>query len=104
MPHLLRLEYTGSERAAEPHVRDHVAFLERHHEEGTFVLSGQTDPAEDGGLIVAVGVDRERAEEIAAEDPFVRAGVGRYLITTVVPGRAHPAVAALLGGRSVPPA
>ncbi|WP_207944507.1 YciI family protein [Actinomadura rubrisoli] len=72
--------------------------LERHHADGTFLLSGQTVPSEDGGLILAAGVDRATAEKITTEDPFVEAGVGRYSITTVTPGRVHPALASLLGG------
>ncbi|WP_433235396.1 YciI family protein [Actinomadura nitritigenes] len=96
MLHLLRLEYTESEEAAGPHVKDHVAFLDRHHAAGTFLVSGQTVPSEQGGLIVAAGVDRATAEQIAGDDPFVRAGVGRYTITTIFPGRAHPALAELL--------
>lgn len=96
MLHLLRLEYTESEEAAGPHVKDHVAFLDRHHAAGTFLVSGQTVPSEQGGLIIAAGVDRATAEKIAGDDPFVRAGVGRYTVTTIVPGRAHPALAELL--------
>ncbi|MGI5329947.1 YciI family protein [Actinomadura nitritigenes] len=96
MLHLLRLEYTESEEAAEPHVMQHVAFLDRHHAAGTFLASGQTVPSDQGGLIIAAGVDRTTAEKIAESDPFVRAGVGRYTITTIVPGRTHPALAGLL--------
>ncbi|MDL4816987.1 YciI family protein [Actinomadura opuntiae] len=96
MLHLLRLEYTESEQAAEPHIKDHVAFLDRHHAVGTFLVSGQTVPSDDGGLIIAAGVDRATAEKISAEDPFVRAGVGRYTITTITPARTHPALTDLL--------
>ncbi|MBO2460944.1 YciI family protein [Actinomadura violacea] len=96
MLHLLRLEYTGSEEAAAPHVRDHVAFLDRHHAADTFLVSGQTVPSGQGGLIIAAGVDRATVEKIAAEDPFVRAGVGRHTITTIVPGRTHADLAGLL--------
>jgi uncharacterized protein YciI len=95
--HLLSLRYTVSERAAEPHVAAHVAFLERHHAAGTFLVSGQTVPASEGGAIIAAGVDRETAERLTAEDPFVIAGVAAYTITTIDPGRVHPALAALLG-------
>lgn len=97
MLHLLILEYRGSEEAAEPYVADHVSFLERHHRAGTFLVSGQTVPSALGGAIVAHGIDRAAAEALAAEDPFVRAGVATYTITTIDPGRAHPALAALLG-------
>ncbi|KAB8163875.1 hypothetical protein FH609_019740 [Streptomyces sp. 3MP-14] len=100
--HLLALRYTASEREAAPHVADHVAFLERHHAEGVFLLSGQTVPTEDGGVILVAGVDRATAEAVAARDPFVRAGVARYTVTTVEPGRVHPALAALLGTAGLP--
>ncbi|MCG3041841.1 YciI family protein [Streptomyces sp. S1A] len=96
MLHLLVLEYTGAPERAEPHVAAHVDFLERHHREGVFLLSGQTVPAGHGGAILARGVDRAAVEEIAARDPFVVAGVARYAITTVDPGRAHPALAGVL--------
>ncbi|MWA04626.1 hypothetical protein F8568_030475 [Actinomadura sp. LD22] len=96
MLHLLRLEYTESEEAAGPFVKDHVAFLDRHHAAGIFLVSGQTVPSDQGGLIIAAGVDRATAEKIAADDPFVRAGVGRYTVTTIVPGRAHPSLTELL--------
>ena len=96
MLHVLRLEYTESEEAAGPHIKDHVEFLDRHHAAGTFLVSGQTVPSEHGGLIIAAGVDRATAEKIADDDPFVRAGVGRYTITTIVPGRAHPRLTELL--------
>src|SRR5690348_16124064 len=97
MLHLLSLRYTASEREAEPYVPAHVAFLERHLGDGTFLVSGQTVPPSEGGAIVAAGVDREAAERLTAEDPFVVAGVAAYTITTIDPGRVHPALAAVLG-------
>ncbi|MCP3061963.1 YciI family protein [Myxococcus sp. K38C18041901] len=96
MLHVLCLEYRLSEAAAAPHVSDHVRFLERHHRSGTFILSGQTVPTALGGVILARGVDRVTVERIAAEDPFVLAGVARYTLLTVDPGRLHPALGALL--------
>ncbi|MCF6475758.1 hypothetical protein FAF44_46570 [Nonomuraea sp. MG754425] len=97
MLHLLSLQYTASEREAEPFVAAHVDFLEHHHRGGTFLLSGQTVPPSLGGAIVAGGVDRVAAERIAAEDPFVVAGVAAYTITTIDVGRVHPALATVLG-------
>ncbi|MCX4758616.1 YciI family protein [Kitasatospora purpeofusca] len=94
MMHLLLLEYTRSEADAAPFVAAHVDFLESHHRVGTFLLSGQTVPSDDGGVIVAIGVSRDRAESITREDPLVRAGVARYRVTTVDPGRVHPFLAA----------
>ncbi|RJL21717.1 YciI family protein [Bailinhaonella thermotolerans] len=96
MLHILLVRYTVPEAEVAPHVPAHVAHLERHHADGTFLASGQTVPAELGGAILAVG-DRARIEEIAAADPFAQAGVARYDIVTIDAGRAHPALRALLG-------
>jgi uncharacterized protein YciI len=96
--HLLSLRYTTSERDAAPFVAAHVGFLERHHRDGTFLVSGQTVPSDQGGAIVAAVIDRATTERIAAEDPFVVAGVAAYTIVTIAPARTHPALAALLRG------
>jgi uncharacterized protein YciI len=97
MLHLLFLRYTASEEEAEPFVAAHVGFLERHHRDGTFLVSGQTVPPAEGGAIVDCGVDRGAIGRIAAEDPFVVAGVAKYTVTTIAPGRVHPALAGALG-------
>ncbi|MEU6393034.1 YciI family protein [Streptomyces sp. NPDC046939] len=97
MLHLLSLHYTASEQQAEPFVRDHVAYLERHHEDGTFLISGQTVPTSLGGVIIARDVDRPTIERIAAQDPFVLNDVAEYTITTITPGRMHPDLTRVLG-------
>ncbi|WP_169729477.1 YciI family protein [Thermoactinospora rubra] len=97
MLHLLILRYRTDEAEAEPYMGDHVRFLERHHREGVFLVSGQTVPTSEGGAILAAGIDRPTAERIAAEDPFVKAGVAEYAITTITAGRVHPSLAVLLG-------
>jgi uncharacterized protein YciI len=98
--HLLFLTYTAAEEDAEPFVRDHVAFLEEHHGDGIFLVSGQTAPTTIGGAIIAQGVDRAGVEQIVRQDPFVTHGVAEYTITTIVPGRVHPALSALLAQSS----
>ncbi|GAA2114834.1 YciI family protein [Actinomadura alba] len=96
MLHLLTLRYLAATTEVEPHVAGHVHFLERYHRQGIFLISGPTVPAEEGGVIVARGVDRAHMEDIAAEDPFVRAGVAAYQVVTIAPGRMHPMVSDLL--------
>ncbi|GHD34991.1 hypothetical protein GCM10010313_82080 [Streptomyces violarus] len=96
MLHLLSLHYTASEEAAEPFIPSHVAYLERHHEDGTFLVSGQTVPTSIGGVIIATGVDRLVIERITEQDPFVLNDVAEYTITTIAPGRMHPALTAVL--------
>ncbi|MFJ3339461.1 YciI family protein [Streptomyces sp. NPDC086766] len=95
MLHLLLLDYTVSEQAAEPFIEDHVAYLERYHRNGTFLVSGQTVPTSIGGAIIAHG-DRSAVEQITAQDPFVTNGVAKYTITSLTPGRVRPDLASVL--------
>jgi uncharacterized protein YciI len=88
MFHVLVLRYTASLDKIDAHVPDHVTYLERHHADGTFVVSGHTVPEDIGGVILATG-SRIAIDKIAAEDPFVRAGVAEYEIVTVDPQRTH---------------
>jgi uncharacterized protein YciI len=98
--HLLIVRYVKPPEEVAPHVAGHVAYLDRWHREGAFLVSGESVPSDLGGAIVAVG-GRPAVEAIAAEDPFVRAGVARYEIITIEPGRVHPQLEALLP--SAPP-
>ncbi len=95
MLHLLQLRYTATEDDVTPHIAGHVAYLERHHAAGTFLVSGQTVPTSEGGAIIAHGVDRDTIEQITGQDPFVTNGVAKYTITTT-PGRIHPVLADVL--------
>lgn len=99
--HLLILRYLVPMTEVEPHVAHHVRYLERHHGDGVFLASGQTVPVDEGGAIVARGVDRERIERITADDPFVRAGVAGYEIVTITAGRVHPDLSGLLTAGSI---
>lgn len=93
--HVLLLRSVGRPEDADRYAADHVAFLERHHHDGTFLLSGQTVPDSVGEVIFAAG-SREQVERLVAEDPFVVAGVAEYEIVTVAPTRLHEDLADLL--------
>ena len=60
-------------------LRSHVAFLDKHYDAGTFLISGRKIPR-DGGIILAVGKSREEIENIVREDPFVSRGLADYRI------------------------
>jgi uncharacterized protein YciI len=55
-------------------MKPHVAWLDRHYKDGTFVASGRKVPR-DGGIILATAPDRAAVEAIVAEDPFVARGL-----------------------------
>ena len=60
-------------------MKAHVAFLRTHYAAGTFIVSGRK-VSRDGGIILAIGSDRERIEAIVREDPFVARGLADYRI------------------------
>jgi len=57
----------------------HLAYLQRHYTDGTFLVSGRQRPPA-GGVIIAGDVDRAQLEEITATDPYVTEGVADYTI------------------------
>ena len=59
--------------------RRHVAYLQRHYGDGTFLVSGRQRPPA-GGVIVAADVDRAELERITATDPYVTEGAAEYTI------------------------
>ena len=63
-------------------MKPHMAYLKQHYDAGTFVLSGRKVPR-DGGIIIAVGDDRDAIEAIIQADPFVANGLADYRITQV---------------------
>jgi uncharacterized protein YciI len=55
-------------------MREHVAWLNEHYDADRFVVSGRRVPRT-GGVIVALGDDRDEIERIVASDPLVSGGV-----------------------------
>ncbi|MFD9969776.1 YciI family protein [Streptomyces sp. NPDC059013] len=87
----LELTYTAPLERVEEHQDAHVAWLDGLYEEGVLIASGRKNPR-DGGVLIAVGVDRERAERIAASDPYTTAGVCEYRITEFIATKTAPAL------------
>jgi uncharacterized protein YciI len=57
----------------------HVRFLKRYYAAGNFLMSGRKIPR-DGGIILAIGKNREEIESIVREDPFVERGLADYRV------------------------
>jgi len=67
---VIELVYKVELGQIDAHMAAHVAFLRKHYADGTFLVSGRKIPR-DGGIILAVGRDREQIETIMRDDPFV---------------------------------
>ena len=61
------------------HMTAHVAFLKKYYAAGNFLVSGRKIPR-DGGIILAVGRNRQQIETIIKEDPFVTNGLADYRV------------------------
>lgn len=94
--YLLIVRHTAPLEVVEPLVPAHVAYLEKYHAAGVFVLSGPAVPESLGGAIIAHGRDREEIDQVTAEDPFVQAGTSSYEVVTIAPRRFDPALRDLL--------
>ncbi|MFF8958442.1 YciI family protein [Streptomyces sp. NPDC014894] len=86
---VLELTYTAPVERADALMTEHLAWLDEQYEAGVFIASGRKRPR-DGGVILAVGDDRARIEEIAAADPFTVGGVCAYRITEFAATRTAP--------------
>ncbi|MFG2332975.1 YciI family protein [Streptomyces sp. NPDC048604] len=89
---VLELTYTADVAQADALMDAHVEWLDAQYAAGVFIASGRKNPR-DGGVILAVGDDRARIEEIAAADPFSTGGVCAYRITEFIATKTAPELA-----------
>lgn len=64
----------------EPHIDPHMAFIAQGYADGRFLVSGAKVPRT-GGMIIAIGTNRDEIESLMAKDPFTIAGVVALQIT-----------------------
>ncbi|MDT0449145.1 YciI family protein [Streptomyces hesseae] len=88
---VLELTYIAPIERIDAALPEHVAWLEAHYETGVFIASGRKVPR-DGGIILAVGLDRAKIEEITRSDPFTVAGVAEYTVTEFIPTKTSQAM------------
>ena len=76
---VIELTYKADLTDIDAHMTAHVAFLKRHYESGTFVVSGRKIPRT-GGIILAAGKTLAEIEAIVREDPFHAHGLADFRI------------------------
>ncbi|MFF3910689.1 YciI family protein [Streptomyces sp. NPDC001848] len=89
---VLELTYTAPLEAVDAALPAHVAWLDEQYAAGVFLASGRKVPRE-GGIILAVGEDREAVEKLTETDPLVVAGLCTYRITEFLATKVAPALA-----------
>ena len=76
---VIELVYKADLAQIDAFMRAHVKFLKKYYAAGNFLVSGRKIPR-DGGIIVAVGRDREAIQSIVEEDPFYAHGLADFRI------------------------
>jgi uncharacterized protein YciI len=77
---VIELLYKTDLTQIDAHMRAHVKFLKKYYAAGNFLVSGRKIPR-DGGIILAVGRNREEIQAIVEEDPFYARGLADFRIT-----------------------
>ncbi len=76
---VIELTYKADLRKIDAQMTAHVRFLKKHYASGHFLVSGRQIPRV-GGIILAVGKDREEIEAIIKEDPFHQHGLADFRV------------------------
>jgi len=76
---VIELSYKADLSEIDAHMKAHVAFLKKYYAAGNFLVSGRKFPR-DGGIILAVGKDKQQIEAIVKEDPFYKHGLAEFRI------------------------
>ena len=76
---VIELVYKAGLAEIDAHMAAHVRFLKKYYSAGHFLVSGRKIPR-DGGIILAVGKNRQQVEAIVQEDPFYTRGLADFRI------------------------
>jgi uncharacterized protein YciI len=92
---IIHLTYLKDLSAVDEHLESHRRFLDQYYAANIFLASGPKNPR-DGGIIIALGKDREQLMAILEQDPFYQQGIAHYELIAFTPVKYHSALAALI--------
>jgi uncharacterized protein YciI len=65
---------------------EHIAYIEKYHAAGKYIISGRREPRI-GGVLIAANCTRDEIENIVAEDPYNQKGIADFEIIDLIPTR-----------------
>ncbi len=74
---IIKITYLAELEEIDKYLQAHRDFLDFHYKSSQFLASGPMSPRT-GGIIIAVGNDKAKIEEIFEQDPYNKAGVASY--------------------------
>lgn len=80
---IIELTYKVSLDQIDQYLESHVDFLDEYFASGNFIASGRKVPR-DGGIILAIPINRTEVEAIIKQDPFYQNQLADYKITEFV--------------------
>lgn len=86
------LDYTVPLDQIDEHLAEHVAWLDQHYAEGTFLASGRREPRT-GGVILARDLPQDDLEAITATDPFAQHQLATHTLVRFHPSKLAEALA-----------
>ncbi|MEW6342230.1 MAG: YciI family protein [Paraburkholderia sp.] len=87
--YVINLTYIVPLEQVDDALEAHRAFLNEQFEAGVFVAAGPKVPR-DGGVILAINLEREQLDALLATDPFAQRKVARYDVTEFKATRLAP--------------
>jgi uncharacterized protein YciI len=76
---IIELIYKADLAEIDKQMSAHMAYLRKYYAAGNFLVSGRKLPR-DGGIILAVGKDKQEIEEIVKQDPFCKQGLADWRV------------------------
>ena len=87
--------YTRPLEEVEAHLEGHVAWIDRHYDAGRILATARQVPRA-GGMILVTAANRDEAEAMVRDDPFVTEAVAEYEILELEVRRVAPGLERLL--------
>lgn len=93
---IVTLTYDAPVEEIDKALEAHIAWLDKHYADGTFVASGRRVPRT-GGVILAQAVNEDALKAVLAGDPFAKGKLARYDVSQFVASKARSGLEALIG-------
>lgn len=93
---IVTLTYDASLEKIDAVLDAHIAWLDKHYADGTFIASGRRVPRT-GGVILAQAPSEAALKAVLAQDPFATNRLARYEIVQFVASKARPGLEGLIG-------
>jgi uncharacterized protein YciI len=84
--YIVSLKYKVPLEEADKVFPEHIAYIEKYHAAGKYIISGRREPRI-GGVLIAANCTRDEIENIVAEDPYNQKGIADFEIIDLIPTR-----------------